>query len=381
MSCRSPVRLWLLLVLAPLVCLPCRAANRPQAGAGGFSSAEVCGRCHRDILKAWKSSVHAKSLEDPVFQDCLEDAQRQFGDSVRSRCVSCHAPTVAFSGDSALLYKVSWEGVTCDFCHSIVQVDLRSPDRPYHLQIGAAKFGPLKNAFSPGHAVSFSKIHTDPVVCAGCHDARNGNGLMVLSSYSEWRDSSTAANRASCLSCHMSPVKGQVVDPKVVRLKDAPVNLHQMPGGHSVDQLNKAVSARVAARRNGDQVEVTLVLRNRGAGHMVPTGSPLRKLVVSVDVNASDGRRLTAQRVYQRVIVDSKGAVLSDEPGIWLRGARVASDNRLRPNEERAETLTFPVPRTQTAHIEAHFWYYYSPLGAQEAGKVSFLTLPAIVSQ
>ncbi|MBI3695261.1 MAG: hypothetical protein HY238_10540, partial [Acidobacteria bacterium] len=34
-----------------------------------ISSAEMCGRCHRDILRAWKTSVHAEALEDPLFQD------------------------------------------------------------------------------------------------------------------------------------------------------------------------------------------------------------------------------------------------------------------------------------------------------------------------
>src|SRR5512140_3475294 len=212
-----------------LLAVPAAFAG-PQQGA--FASAEVCGRCHRDILSAWKSSVHARSMDDTFFQDCLQEATSRFGEAVSARCLACHSPTVALSGDTALEYKVSWEGVTCDFCHSISHVDLQNAKRPYRLQIGAAKFGPLKNASSPGHAVSFSKVHTDPVVCAGCHDARNEKGLMVVASYSEWLESSYGSDRASCLSCHMRPVKGRVADPKVLRLKDAAVNLHQMPGGH-----------------------------------------------------------------------------------------------------------------------------------------------------
>jgi len=376
---RERTTVWLLLAVPAAGGFTCPAALAgPTQGA--FASAEVCGRCHRDILSAWKSSVHARSMEDSFFQDCLQEAKSRFGEAVSAGCLACHAPTVAFSGDIALQYKVSWEGVTCDFCHSISQVDLQNVRRPYRLQIGAAKFGPLKNASSPGHAVSFSKVHTDPVVCAGCHDARNENGLMVLASYSEWLDSSFGSDRASCLDCHMRPVKGRVADPKALRLKDAAVNLHQMPGGHAVDQLNKALSARVIPRRDGDQLHVQVFIRNRGAGHMVPTGSPLRKLALSLEVHTGDGQRLIAERVYQRVIVDGKGGALADEPDAWIRGARVASDNRLKPNEERVEDFAFPVQRAQRARVQARFWYHYSPLAGLEGGKVEFLVLPAIVS-
>ncbi len=373
------LRRWTAWALPPLLSLAGGVVSAEPFQTGGLTSAEVCGRCHRDILSAWKSSVHARSMEDPLFQDCLDDARSRFGESVRTRCLSCHAPTVAFSGDHNLQTKVSWEGVTCDFCHSISRVDLQNSGRPYKLQIGAAKFGPLKDASSPVHAATFSSLHTDPAVCAGCHESRNEKGLLVLSSYSEWVESSFGQDRASCLNCHMAPVKARVVEAKILRTKKETVNLHQMPGGHSVDQLNKALSARLVPRREGDQLHVELIIRNRGAGHMVPTGSPLRKLVVAVEVHTSDGQTQSAERVYERVIADEKGARMTNEPDTWLRGARVVSDNRLKPNEERTESFTFRVPRGQT-RVQAHFWYHYSPMPSRE-GKVSFLTVPAITSQ
>ncbi len=375
---RHAAILWQWVLVPLLAAPPLKTWAAPQLSP--LASAEVCGRCHRDILAAWKTSIHAKAMEDVVFQDCLEEARRQFGEQVQTRCYACHAPTVAFTGDTALHNKVSWEGVTCDFCHSISQVDLRNPSHPFRLQPGAAKFGPLKDAYSQGHAVSFSKVHTDPALCAGCHESRNSTGLTVLASYSEWLESSYASDRASCLRCHMAQVKARVVDPKVQRVKDVPVNLHLMPGGHSVEQLNKALVARVVAQRSGDRLEVKVLIHNRGAGHMMPTGSPLRKLILSMNVYTADGRHLTAERSYQRRIADAEGRLLSNEPEIWIRGAKVLDDNRLRPNEERAENFTFDVPRGQQARIQARFSYHYSPMDTKENGNVWFLTLPAIVS-
>src|SRR5713226_5275880 len=94
-----------------------------------ITSAEVCGRCHRDILRAWKTSIHAAAVEDPLFQDALEAATGEFGAGARASCLGCHAPTVQYSGDSTLVKKVSWEGVTCDFCHSLKAVTL-APGTP-----------------------------------------------------------------------------------------------------------------------------------------------------------------------------------------------------------------------------------------------------------
>ena len=130
--------------------------------------------------------------------------------------------------------------------------------------------------------------------------------------------------------------------------------------------------------KDGDKLQVKVSLRNRGAGHMVPSGSPLRKLTVSVDVYPQAGPRLTEERSYQRSIADEKGNLLADEPSVWMRGARVVSDNRLRPHEERTETFVFDVPRADRARVQARFSYHYSPLESQDTGKLLFLVLPAI---
>ena len=135
-----------------------------------ISSAEVCGRCHRDILQAWKASIHATALEDLLFQDAMERAVEDFGPKVRAGCLGCHAPTVQYSGDVRLLNKVSWEGVTCDFCHSLKSVTLTSGTPRLMVEFDGVKTGPLKDAASQAHGVAFSAVHTSSLVCAGCHE-------------------------------------------------------------------------------------------------------------------------------------------------------------------------------------------------------------------
>ncbi len=49
-----------------------RAAQR--AGKAVMTSAEECGRCHRDIYRYWKASLHAQSADDPRFQAAFGSA-------------------------------------------------------------------------------------------------------------------------------------------------------------------------------------------------------------------------------------------------------------------------------------------------------------------
>lgn len=341
-----------------------------------ISSAETCGRCHRDILRAWKTSIHAAALEDPVFQDALEKAVEDFGSGVRAGCLSCHAPTVQYSGDWALVKKVSWEGVTCDFCHSLKAVTLIPGTPRLLVEFDGVKTGPLKDAASIAHGVAFSPVHTSSLACAGCHEYRNNLGLAVLTTYSEWQQSSYGKKEAHCQGCHMGATAAKVVDPKIKRVQHTTVNLHQMPGSHSIEQLNKAIGARLSVARENDTLKVSVEVSNRGAGHMVPTGSPLRRLHLDLRVNGTDGKTYQAERVYRRTVLDRHGREVLAEHQVFLQGARVKEDTRLQPNERRLESFAFPVPRGVPANVRAQFWYYYSPLAQTEQQKsVSFLRL------
>ncbi len=42
-------------------------ASLPSLNAKGYTSSEVCAKCHEDIYRTWKNSLHALSLSDPVF--------------------------------------------------------------------------------------------------------------------------------------------------------------------------------------------------------------------------------------------------------------------------------------------------------------------------
>src|SRR5712691_10728870 len=40
--------------------------SRSMLNVGAFTSAEVCGACHKDIHAGWSASLHGRSFTDPM---------------------------------------------------------------------------------------------------------------------------------------------------------------------------------------------------------------------------------------------------------------------------------------------------------------------------
>ena len=344
------------------------------------SSAEICGDCHREIYNGWKRSAHARAMESRLFQDSLKMAEADFGASARKTCLGCHSPVGVQVGDLNLIKKVSWEGVTCDYCHSIREVTLTGPNPKARVEFSLVKSGPSKDAASTAHETVYSEVHTTSLACVSCHEYKNAQGLAVLTTYSEWMKSSYGKEEQGCQSCHMYRVQGNVVDPSVKRNSQLKLNLHEIPGSHSIEQLNKAIKAQLSSDHQEGQLRVSVQVSNRGAGHDVPTGSPLRQLILELRADAYNGKHFREERLYRRVVADQSGTPLNREHLAFIKAARQLSDTRLGPGETRTETFSFPVPQGVQTQLDASFYYYYSPTATTEAEqKVKFLSLRRLV--
>jgi len=344
------------------------------------SSAELCGSCHRAIHEAWKESSHADAMESRLFQDALEQAELEFGASGRQVCLGCHAPLALLTDDLTLRTKVSWEGVTCDYCHSVRSVATGGGNPRPTLTLSSVKSGPMKDASSGAHETVFSEVHTSSLVCAPCHQYRNALGFDVLTTFSEWTDSRYYKEDVQCQSCHMGSVAGDVVDPRIKRSGDAKINLHAMPGGHSLTQLNEAVRTRLITSRSADHVEVSVELLNVNSGHYVPTGSPMRELTLEVHADAYQGQDYHEERSYRRTVGDSEGRELTREQDAFFKAAKVLSDTRLAPDEMRTEKFSFAIAQDVPVQVTARLSYYYSPTARGEPRqRVIFRTISRFV--
>jgi len=80
-----------------------RAQDPATATAPGYSWADSCRSCHKDIYDAWAKTKHASALE------------RLSGGEQAKECIGCHVtgPKAALSDGK----KVVNRGVQCEACH------------------------------------------------------------------------------------------------------------------------------------------------------------------------------------------------------------------------------------------------------------------------
>jgi len=352
--------------IPPLLVLTCILVPAALPVLGEVTeSAESCGACHRTIYESWRGSSHANSLDNEIFLGAYR-MTRSASKARAAVCLDCHAPLVLLNGDRELAYRHTWEGVTCDICHGLASVDLSGHGPRQVLEPGPVKRGPFGDAPDAPHGVEHSELLRSALACAWCHEYVNPEGVSVLTTYSEWRASSRAERGESCQACHMSETDAGVEDPRLERVVGAKINLHEVPGGHSIDQLNRALGLSIDPRREDDELVVELRLHNKGAGHAVPTGMPGRRVILELAVRSGDGRDFEERKVYGKFFLDAEGRRITRDGDYFAGGVRLESDSRIGADERRVETFRFPVPRDVHAYLTVKLNYEHSPTGGEE---------------
>ncbi|MCA9284926.1 MAG: hypothetical protein KDA22_06925 [Phycisphaerales bacterium] len=172
-------------------CVNCHAGFPPQ-----YQAAEP--------FRNWAGSMMAQAVRDPVFLASLTVANQDAADA-GDLCLRCHTPAGWLSGrsfptdGSALSEPVDFEGVSCHFCHRMVDpIDPSGVGPPQDeaildqlaqagllpTQYGSAKYvvdpekkvrrGPLDGINHPqGAEAIYSPFHTVSAICATCHDVSN----------------------------------------------------------------------------------------------------------------------------------------------------------------------------------------------------------------
>lgn len=341
---------------------PAFAAPQSEIESKAFNPSARCGECHQEIYTMWRRAMHSRATVDPIFEASYLQAYRYTAGKAKEICLRCHAPVAAQTGDWEMLNPVSREGVNCDYCHSVVSVDLEKRDRPIRIALDGVKRGPLRDATSPVHKVARSPLHLSSEFCAGCHEYVNSNGLRVLSTYSEWKASPQAAEGKTCQICHMPMTPGETVPPSLAPARGK-INLHNISGGHSIEQVKKAAKVRIlqVERKADNAVEIKVEVANIGSGHSIPTGIPSRRLILEV-VLFSGGREVTRfKREYQKKLLDKEGRLILEDHRLFLEARTVMEDNRLRPGEKRVEHFEAAILPKGPLRAEATLRYLYEP--------------------
>jgi hypothetical protein len=247
--------------------------------AGILNPPEACEVCHggydQDVEPYfnWSGSMMAQASIDPLFLANMVIANQDAPDS-GDLCLRCHLPRGWLRGrsvptDGSQMQETDKSGVSCDFCHRLVDPfydPAQNPAEDEAILAGlsnpasnfgngmatidptGARRGPFLNA-ATGHPVLVSPFHREAALCGTCHDVSNpafekdGNGNYVPNAfdapatdfsahilapiertYSEWFYSEYNSNPqgvyapqfggnldyvSTCQDCHMRDVTGQ----------------------------------------------------------------------------------------------------------------------------------------------------------------------------
>ncbi len=260
---------------------------------------------------------------NPGCEDPCETNATNFG-----ACADCHAPGMdGVLGGRNLAEATQFAfdyGVHCDVCHRVERVNLAAPagvagrlqlqrpSEPGSPALGAGGYLPL--TFGPSHDspnVRMGSVQRNffrsAELCAGCHQLDHAEPgldplrwpdgrLPVQSTFAEWAYG-VLSDVAPCQECHQPP------EPRLgngADIQDAlgepgqsagwfrppgQVRSHAFIGPRNSRILENALAVLVRKSNRDGLLEALVTVKNVAAGHAVPTGEPMRHLVLQVQAS------------------------------------------------------------------------------------------------
>ena len=249
----------------------------------------------------------------------------------RGACADCHAPGIEpdIGGNDlrdATGYAFS-AGVHCDVCHRVERVApdaeagvggrlvLLRPSEPQTGPLGPWKptiFGPSHDSPNPRMGSVQRDHYRDGSICSGCHQLdqpvlvpgatidleRWPDGrLPIHSTWQEWEEG-PLTDAAPCNACHMPP---EPADLNTANLEDFPlaevgvqggwirapgqVRHHSWVGPRTEESGMLQLAAALFIEYETDDGVLTAQVRTKNVGpaHAIPTGEPLRSLILIVE--------------------------------------------------------------------------------------------------
>jgi len=200
--------------------------------------------------------------------------------------------------------------------------------------------GPFDDV-APGED-TYSALQTQSQICAPCHFGVFWD-TVIYNSFGEWLESpySDPETGQTCQDCHMPPLGvTHFALPEASGLARDPSTIfsHRMPGASDEKLLQNAVAMTVDVHREDSKIIIEVEIINDQTGHHVPTDSPLRQMILLVDVTDSEGN--TLQQINGPTVPDW-GGIGNPQDGYYAQS-----------------------PGTAYAKILMEMWTEVSPTGA-----------------
>ncbi len=302
----------------------------------------------RDPL--WRAKLRSELNRNPQLAEVLHNkCTRCHAPMANTEALYWSDQILAFGGfldPGNLHYDETMDGVSCTLCHQIGDVSslgtlagysggytIATFSNPANRQIYSQYAGVLTQPMI--NHVQYTPLYSPHIqeskVCATCHNLKtpyvdeNGSGLSTPETefpeqmvYSEW-EHSDYLNGQSCQDCHFPPADGVILSTRPMWLNTARDNfgIHKIVGGNclmldildtnrqalgvsaaefaaTADETNRMLAGAAAidlvqSSLAGGQLTFTLRITSN-TGHKLPSGIPLRRVVLHVTVKDNRGR-------------------------------------------------------------------------------------------
>jgi hypothetical protein len=401
----------------------------------GVEGSRSCGHCMADHYAEWLEDAHSQSALNPRFLSMYNGTDVQGNESPLTRrafrkdygsfpllpdpnqpyygpgykldfpdtagnCAACHVPAAAarpgesYAADPNQASSIEAEGVFCEFCHKIGDVNLDpGTSLPYPNMPGVLSMRLYRSAGDEvlffgtfddvTRRVSYLPLEEEGAFCAPCHTAVFWD-TVIYDSYGEWLRSpySDPETGKTCQACHMPVTEAtHFVLPEKGGLERSPGRIfnHRMPGAMDEELLQNAVTMSTDAGLQGDTVVVDVEIVNDQTGHHVPTDFPGRHLILLVEAWDAEGNLLTqvggptlpewagigdpTKGYYAGLPGKAFGKVLEETwteispSAAYWNPTRVLSDNRLAAFAIDRSSYTFAAPDEGEVEVEVTLLY------------------------
>ena len=127
------------------------------------------------------------------------------------------------------------------------------------------------------------------------------------------------------------------------------IHAHIFRGGHTEMVRQAAIVNATASRSGKDSVDVSVLVTNVGAGHLIPTGLPgIREMWLEVTVQGQGKVLGTQKREFVLELLNSEGKRVLP----W-EATKLGKDTRIAPKKSRQEKFRFEVAGSENIRIEA----------------------------
>ena len=309
-----------------------------------------CQPCHSAIVREWSKSMHGNSTleRDPLYRLMFAKAKVVVGEKVNKSCRSCHNPMWQPDTDVQL---PSAEGVTCVVCHQVAD---NHPAGKMSSDV-AATLDPIRAPDDSAQAL-----------CLSCHmERKTGKGIPICNTGRE----NEHAGSAKCVDCHMASTPGA----GSMGSKEATHRSHAFPGGHVAAWVAEAASLELRLDKEGREIIATI--KPGALGHSLPTGSPMRHIILTIVAKDAEGKIVWRNR-------PEAGPLLQNRESIFMRAFKNAegkspvppfassgepSDNRLENATQHEVRYALPKGAIK---IGATLEYHLAPSALLEEAQV-----------